>query len=34
MYEWSEGGYYKGEWSGDRMNGFGKLVKEGVDIAG
>lgn len=33
-YYWSDGGFYKGEWKADRMNGFGRLVKDGVDVIG
>lgn len=32
MYVWSDGGVYKGEWKDDRMNGVGRLVKDGVDV--
>lgn len=31
---WAEGGEYRGEWSADRMNGVGRLNKEGIDIIG
>ena len=34
IYEWYEGGNYKGQWHGDRMNGCGKLIKEGIEIVG
>lgn len=33
-YKWCEGGYYRGEWKSERMNGFGRLVKDGIDILG
>lgn len=35
VYFWSEkGGTYRGEWKGDRMNGYGRLTKDGIDIIG
>jgi hypothetical protein len=33
-YIWADKGIYKGEWKNDRMNGFGRLVKDGIDILG
>ena len=34
MYYWADGGYFKGEWRADRMNGYGRLVKDGLDVLG
>lgn len=34
QYSWNEGGEYKGQWHADRMNGIGRLSKNGVDILG
>lgn len=34
IYRWAEGGEYRGQWEGDRMNGLGRLIKDGLDIKG
>jgi hypothetical protein len=34
IYYWADKGRYKGEWRADRMNGFGRLQKDGIDIIG
>ncbi len=31
---WAEGGEYRGEWKNERMHGFGRLIKDGIDIIG
>ena len=34
IYYWGDGGRYVGEWKADRMNGFGRLRKDGIDVVG
>lgn len=34
MYQWKDDGYYRGQWRGDRMNGIGRLVKDGTEVVG
>ncbi len=34
VYIWADKGIYRGEWRADRMNGYGRLTKDGIDIIG
>jgi hypothetical protein len=34
IYQWKDDGYYRGQWRADRMNGVGRLVKEGSEVIG
>lgn len=34
FYKWKDGCFYKGQWDYERMNGIGRISKDGEDVIG